>query len=872
MTGSSRWSLARRPFLGALATVPLINRVSASRGVRRRVAVDRTDSMVTIGNDRIEVTVREDNGGIHQVQAVDLDVSLRHPVAEREAAHWRITFYSDDHDELRADSFNAPAPTIETTTGDDRAEVRLEWTGAELVSSADGVVGRFDGTVVSRIVVEAGSPLAQWQFDVRNDGGRAISSVACPVVNGIGPLEPDGTDELVVPNGIGMRSRNPTETGPLGTSYPSGSGTMQFTAYTGGSGGFYADARDTEGHAKRLGWVGGDALGGTPTIGYRMQHYAPRQPGADVSIPYPVSVGAIDGDWHDAADRYRDWLLDEGWLSPDDAGLPAWIRDRGAFFELTSYTRSNYPDPLPELSFEEVVALLSEFADYLDAPLELRWRGWQTHGRKHGLDWFPPKEGADAFEDAIAELSEKDVAVLGYLSGTTIFTYSDIWRENQARSKDWLVRAEDGSFVEFGYGHDHPEENVLYRVEFPQEGYKDALRQRIEQFARAGGSGHNLDGFPWQWVPECYADAHDHPPGFGGNWYARHSRRALRDLDLAAQAERPGYLMSGEGLSDFYLPHLSVAYYRAAAPERHLEVPETEDVDLVPVLPYALGEFHAIRAATIFLRGAPDYQRLAIGRSLVWGCIPVVTMEPIIEDPDDDLPVLDYLGRAARARSKYANRFVGRGRMLRRPDVETDVITMETPTVEPGETTATAWTPAVLTSAWASSAGETGFLLANVSPDGPETVEIDLRDQLAPLPEGPWLLYTVRNGDYGLPPTEGDETARVTVELEPWDVVLLVVAPADEDRIRAVRTIVDAQDVASPDEAELVERAKRRFEVNDLDEAINTARTVIDSDDGGQSEPGSTVTDAPGFTVATGVAGIAAAVASLLKRGGREED
>jgi hypothetical protein len=315
---------------------------------------------------------------------VDLDLSLREPAEGREATHWRLTFYSDDRDDLRVDSFNAPSPTIETAREDDRAEVRLEWTDAELVSSAGGVVDRFDGSITSRIVIEPGSPLARWHFDVRNDGERAISSASCPYINGIGPLDPDGGDELVVPDGVGKRSRNPTETGPLGTSYPSGMGTMQFTAYTGGSGGFYTDARDTGGYAKRIGWVGGDSLGGVPTIGYRMQHLTPRRPGADASIPYPVPVGAIDGDRHDAADRYRDWLLDEGWLSADDAGLPGWIRDRGAFFEVTSYTRSNYPDPLPELSYDEIVALMSGFAERLDAPLELRWRGWQTHGRGHG--------------------------------------------------------------------------------------------------------------------------------------------------------------------------------------------------------------------------------------------------------------------------------------------------------------------------------------------------------------------------------------------------------------------------------------------------------------------------------------------------------
>jgi hypothetical protein len=131
------------------------------------------------------------------------------------------------------------------------------------------------------------------------------------------------------------------------------------------------------------------------------------------------------------------------------------------------------------------------------------------------------------------------------------------------------------------------------------------------------------------------------------------------------------------------------------------------------------------------------------------------------------------------------------------------------------------------------------------------------------------MAYTVRNGEYDLTGQDDDATS-VTLELDPWDVVLLVVAPADEDRMRAVRTIVEAQDAASPDEAEFVERAKRRFEADELDEAVSVAGTAIDSDDGSQS--GSTVTDAPGFTVATGVAGIAAAVASLLRRGGREED
>lgn len=881
-------SLGRRTFLATLASIPLVERVVAEGQTQNSVSISETQSDVTISNGIISVTIGREYGGIQQVTAVESGLLLCDPDVEREPRHWRLTFYSDDYEELRSDSYNARSPAIEVIEGDDTAEVRVEWSDIELVSPYhSGALGMFDGTVECRVIVEAGSPEVRWELNAQNVGELAIRSASCPYINGIGSLDPDGDDELVLPQLIGKRIRNPTRSGPDGISYPSGFGTMQFTSYTNRSRGFYTQTQDLNGFTKELSWESGRE----GTLRYRMRHFVPRRAGEGVSIPYPSTLGVIDGDWHAVADRYREWLLNKGWLSDVDAGLPEWIHRSGAFFQLTSYTRSNYPDPLQELSYQEIVDRMRDLVEYLDAPLELRWRGWQTHGRSHGLDWYPPMEGRDAFRQAITDLSSLDVRALSFISGSFGFEFADFWQENRNRAEDWVIRAKDGSMKEMDYFPDHPEDNILYLIEFPHDDYQAEIRRRLKKFADLGGDGVNLDGFPWNWVPECYTSHHDHQAGFGGNWFARDSRRALRNLVQTARSENPRFMLSGEGLSDFYLPYLQVAYYRAAAPERHLEVPESENVDLVPVLPYTLGEFHAIRAATIFLdKEDYEYQNLAVARAFVWGCIPAVNMDYPVDISGRDLPTLDFLGRTARARSEYANRFIARGSMLRQPELNVGTVRMETLTVSPGEDTMTVWSPEVLSSAWRSAAGETGFVFTMVNPQKEsQPVEFDLTAQPTWLPERPWLVYIVKNGDYERVGGDVDETGLLRIDLQQWDVAVIVVTPSTEAKERALDALIDAQRAVGDISTQPIEQAKRRFEAHDFTGAIDITREVIDTDntptamiesgttpsptnvkmESDSSVPGANQTttsaDAPGFNVLVGLAGVVAAIAAKLR-------
>lgn len=47
-------------------------------------------------------------------------------------------------------------------------------------------------------------------------------------------------------------------------------------------------------------------------------------PGSDVTAPYQVRIQPLNGDWYDAADRYRAWFEDTGLLPDDPRSIPDW--------------------------------------------------------------------------------------------------------------------------------------------------------------------------------------------------------------------------------------------------------------------------------------------------------------------------------------------------------------------------------------------------------------------------------------------------------------------------------------------------------------------------------------------------------------------
>lgn len=876
--------LSRRSVLALVSSVPLLGIASRDAVAADDSYVEEDGSTVTIGNGLIELSFGRSNGGLRQVRSVQHDLNLQGAVEAGDATTWAMAV---DHpgtetlvaprrnpDTISTNSTEDAEVTISTDQTETEARITIEWVDPELFPN--DVRNRFHGRVTVSVTVRAGDPLSSWEMAVENDTDLAITQFTCPNITGVTSIG-DG-DEVVLPTYLGRRYNDPVrllnETDEIVESrYPSGFGTMQFTAFTGPSGGFYADARDVDGHVKRLQWARSTTV--EDRLGFKFHHQSTLVSGADFRVPYPVTLGALDGDWYDAADRYRAWVDSTGWL--DGATLPDWLLDLGATYRINAYPPSE-EDPTYE--FDLVADLTREMASFLGVPTQLQLDGWMTE-REAGSS--APIEGWDSFASALDEVTSAGIRVSTLVGGNDKESDAPVFEENPDAT-DWIARGPTGEPISQGG------EAEDYLIDSTHEGWQRYIRSFIRRIRDHGMTEVHYDGFPWVLL-ECHAASHDHEPGYGGNWWASRSREDIRRLQ-ALMRERESGALSGEGIADVFLPYLDVHNSRDVYAEndqgKHVESGFTE---IIPMFPYTFGDVVVTRNQNHSGINPPypgGVSYLQSARALLWGALPILRHddpEPATPERNEVTPELRYGRRVARARATYAHRFLARGRMLREPRLSVPSVRLSLGDVE--SDTRSVETAAVQASAWQSPIGEVGLLFTNVTAGAvPEPVDVtlDLATQPFAVPDGPVDRYIIRDERYERLES-GDSLA---VSVAPAEVLLVVVAPANPARIRALNSIIEAQEKVAGD----LEAAKRAFETHDFESAMQEAQEALDagpkdrqstteSNDGSTTElnggtptgssGGSTETESPGFGIVAALAGLAGAVAARFASDQRDE-
>lgn len=906
--------LSRRVFLaGATATTALASQNELFKS-DEGVYTTENESTVCIGNGNLEIKIRQDNGGIKQIRDRKTGTELRDVESNTPASNWSLTFYSDEYDSVITNSFRAPSPTISQHGDDQRKRISIQWENPQLTSPTDSTFSdMFTATITTEVTLQSDDRLAYWNLTVENNSDYAIKAVGCPNITSIKPIDDNGNDSLIIPDRMGREFPNPT-TLEYGTvhRYPGGFGTMQFTAYTSPTGGFYSDTRDPNGHTKELEW---DPQPGSNKnrLGYNPRYFVPRSPGEDVTVPYPTTLGVLRGDWYDAADRYREWVLSEGPLEGSTPDIPEWILDKGVTYRIQSYTR--FDQVQEDVEFDQIVDWTLDMRDRLDTSLMLMWWGWGKHGFPSAGDWYPPKDGFEAFERTISQLNEEGIETDLFINITGLLITSDYWQNNQSSAENWLIRGRDGSpRAAEGLGLE------FYKVETTQDGWQQYIRETLDRLLVEGIRDIQLDGFPWQWVPACFDDDHSHPPGRGGSWYPQQARSDLIKIRNQLTNHHPDFSVGGEGISEFYLPEMNVHNTRDIQATVFDPAVDGGDSRVIPLLQFALGDYYFPRGVLNTPPSTASDQREMlrywIGRSLVLGMLLMFHFPAPLSGQTTDDRMLDYIGRIGRARETYANRFIARGTLLREPSIDS-----ESTSLRGEEWTVT--TDKVLTSAWEASSEEIGIVLTNVSTDETGTaVLIDLESLPFDIPSSQRIIHTVTNGEYYIVSGDNETISSFTVELSPEDVQVVVIEEKTEDRQRALDSIVQAQEVAeTSDERAMVDTAKRAFESGDIDTAVEEATKVIQnqtenspatetrtetrqSTTTGSNQPTSTSDDspsttipdystmdsqtrinrsnpsrdtqsdsgggAPGFTILAGVAGLAGGIVRRFLRGDNE--
>lgn len=394
-------------------------------------------------------------------------------------------------------------------------------------------------SVVVSIRCDSSDPNSYWSLSVENPTGLLLEHIDFPTVVtpndlvGIGGnarlfwpgMEGVEVEDLSLRESFWWKWR-PIEHPAMGWLglYPSAC-PMQFMAYYTPEAGLYIASHDPESHPKGIEYHE-HPLGGI-FLDYRLF------PGPVVekqyAMPYEMVIGVFQGDWYDAADRYRTWLETSGMPRPprleDNPARPDWFEESPIVVTYPVRGTRDLGDMTPNEYFPYTKALpvLRSLAEQFDSKVLALLMHWEGSAPWAPPYVWPPYGGTEDFQ-AFVEGLHADGNLAGvYASGTgyTLRSNTDpsYNREDEFTEKrlvNIVTRAPDGAPAENGVCAGPNAQRIGYDMCPANEWVKDVV---VREVAKVLGSGvdymqyfdQNLGGSCYR----CYARNHGHPPGPG---------------------------------------------------------------------------------------------------------------------------------------------------------------------------------------------------------------------------------------------------------------------------------------------------------------------------------------------------------------------
>ena len=398
---------------------------------------------------------------------------------------------------------------------DDRDQERIEF---ELTWRDEPVIlGSRSGTATTTLRgrLEPTDPTLYWSIGIELNGVTAtVQELTAPAFDDLEqPGDESDREALIVPDGWGVRIKNPRDR-PDETArsvrYPDKHWAMQFLALVGASGAGYVGVHDPIGRPKQF-RVEPERY--DRTIGIEVAHEPDGvgNPIDRVELPYEIATGTVDGEWYDAARRYRRWATAEAeWTEAgpiaDRDGVPEWLLEGRLWWLLAP--RQNEPD--------RDLELLSALTSAVSVPTAVHWYSW--HRGPFDVDYpayFPSREG---FEEAVAELESDDVRVVPYVNARIADPNSPTWNDRD------LERAAARAASARVDPSDRPKQYEQYNDQQfvamcpATEPWQRVIVDTVDRLtSETDVSGVYLDQLAAHAPPRCFASGHDHPAGGGSS-------------------------------------------------------------------------------------------------------------------------------------------------------------------------------------------------------------------------------------------------------------------------------------------------------------------------------------------------------------------
>ncbi|MGV3559303.1 DUF6259 domain-containing protein [Larkinella arboricola] len=480
-------------------------------------------------------------------------------------ALWEINLLNRQEEKFKLRSLDLKQVAVKRIGND---QLELTWSGSDLAKLSEI-------SVQATVRLAAGDSLSYWGFQVTNLGEYAVENVIYPIIGGI---ETSARTQMAVPSWMGHLYENPAgilkrQRDPYFRWVYPGLLSMQFISiYQPEKNGLYLASDDAKAHQKNF-QVG---LGDPERLVSGIVNYPEFKFGlGSYAIPYQAVVGGFKGDWFNAAEIYRNWGTKQEWATrarlKNDL-VPAWLKNTGLWI----WNRGRTTEVLdPALAIREKT----------QSPVSILWHWW--HGSSYDdsfPEYIPPRDGKTRFMVDLRKAQAKNINAIVYMNQMQWSRSTQSWETEGAITH--AAKNRDGSTTDqvFNIFSGKSLTNMCLGAEAWRNKYTALADTVLNVY---GVNGIYMDQACLSRM--CFDPHHGHPLGGGNYWAQGSGKLTLQIRDRIKAAGKNKTTLSGEGVSEAWLPYLDAFLALQVSMERYSGTGATVPIPLFQAVYHPYG-------------------------------------------------------------------------------------------------------------------------------------------------------------------------------------------------------------------------------------------------------------------------------------------
>ena len=325
-------------------------------------------------------------------------------------------------------------------------------------------------------------------------------------------------------------------------------GPMKYCIFEGPGEGVYAAIEN-----ERYEYVGGQAryYPAEDQIGIRNRFLFFCRPGETYETPV-THLWRYKGDWHTAAERYREWFL----AHHEIAAHPEWLRHTTGWM-LTILKQQNAEVIWP---YESIGREMSDIAEANGMNLVgLFGRAVGGHDRYYpNYASDPAMGGEEALREGLKELHARGLRAIVYVNGQLLDRDSgNGWWESTGKRISLVNKKGEVYGESFQKFHDGPNRQFTFACMRSKQ-WQDMLLGFAMDAAELGADGIIFDQQGSPHYRRCYSPDHGHPvPAYS---YGPDLLETLEHVYNEVHKKYPDFVLMTEGYCDYELPSVGISH------------------------------------------------------------------------------------------------------------------------------------------------------------------------------------------------------------------------------------------------------------------------------------------------------------------------